>query len=146
MDIEKFAINGALGLLVAILIIGILGKVLYKILDRLIGKVDETGKNQLEEMRALRSDIRDSGKQTVQALVGLTDRVSRVEGKIEGLMFSRQPEMSDEMERTPVGVEPPYPIHPYDEPESRRAQTQPGGPRGASTRYSVLSPERPKKR
>jgi hypothetical protein len=50
----------------------ILGKIALKVADRMIGAID-----------ALSKEARDTGKATVDALSSLTERLSRLEGKVE---------------------------------------------------------------
>jgi hypothetical protein len=52
----------------------ILGKIALKVADRMIGAID-----------ALSKEARDTGKATVEALSSLTERLSRLEGKVEVL-------------------------------------------------------------
>jgi hypothetical protein len=52
--------------------LAILGKIALKVADRMIGAID-----------ALSKEARDTGKATVDALSSLTDRLSRLEGKVE---------------------------------------------------------------
>ena len=52
--------------------LAILGKIALKVADRMIGAID-----------ALSKEARDTGKATVDALSSLTERLSRLEGKVE---------------------------------------------------------------
>jgi len=52
----------------------ILGKIALKVADRMIDAID-----------ALSKEARDTGKATVDALSSLTERLSRLEGKVEVL-------------------------------------------------------------
>jgi len=54
--------------------LGILGKIALKVADRMITAID-----------ALSKEARDTGKATVDALGKLTERISRIEGKVEVL-------------------------------------------------------------
>jgi hypothetical protein len=52
--------------------LAIIGKICLKVADRMIGAID-----------ALSKEARDTGKATVDALSSLTERLSRLEGKVE---------------------------------------------------------------
>jgi hypothetical protein len=54
--------------------LAILGKIALKVADRMISAID-----------ALSKEARDTGKATVDALSSLTERLSRLEGKVEVL-------------------------------------------------------------
>lgn len=59
----------------------IIGKVALKVADRMIAAID-----------ALSKEARDTGKATVEALSHLTERLSRLEGKVEVLASDWSPE------------------------------------------------------
>lgn len=145
-DIIQLVSNGAMGLVLALVLIKVFGKILMRFFDNLVEQMRDQGKEQVDELRELRSTVQESGERNVDAIMSMTDRVSRIEGKIEGIAMHQAPEMADRTDRTPVhGV--PYNEREWSErseptptetPESiRRARgpigtlrpaTQPGGP------------------
>lgn len=67
----------------------ILGKIALKVADRMIDAID-----------ALSKEARDTGKATVEALSSLTERLSRLEGKVEVLSADWPQEQAIHRERT----------------------------------------------
>lgn len=59
----------------------IIGKIALKVADRMIAAID-----------ALSKEARDTGRATVEALSHLTERLSRLEGKVEVLAADWSPE------------------------------------------------------
>lgn len=90
----------------------IIGKIALKVADRMIAAID-----------ALSKEARDTGKATVEALSHLTERLSRLEGKVEVLASDWQSEPSQpegrphrERARSPVAEE----MAPVNGPGRRR--------------------------
>ena len=69
--------------------LAMLGKITLKVADRMIGAID-----------ALSKEARDTGKATVEALSSLTERLSRLEGKVEVLSADWPQEQAIHRERT----------------------------------------------
>jgi hypothetical protein len=67
-QIYQLVVQGGIGAAA----LGILGKIALKVADRMIGAID-----------ALSKEARDTGKATVDALGLLTQRLARLEGKVE---------------------------------------------------------------
>jgi hypothetical protein len=99
--------------------LAIIGKIALKVADRMISAID-----------ALSKEARDTGKATVDALSSLTDRLSRLEGKVEVLAS--------------VGGDTTGPVHqqwPEEEVSEvrRRARSEPGAVEGG---YGPMKPRR----
>ena len=60
--------QGGIGLLA----LGVIGKIAWRVAERMIAAID-----------ALAKEARDTGRATVDALSSLTERLSRLEGKVE---------------------------------------------------------------
>jgi TolA-binding protein len=76
--------------------LAMLGKITMKVAERMIAAID-----------ALTKEARDTGKATVDALSSLTERLSRLEGKVEVLSADRPQEqaINRERARSPVAEE-----------------------------------------
>jgi TolA-binding protein len=76
--------------------LALVGKIALKVADRMIAAID-----------ALSKEARDTGKATVDALSSLTERLSRLEGKVEVLSSDWPQEQAAHRERarSPVADE-----------------------------------------
>lgn len=126
-NIPILVVNGATLLIVVIILI----RVFAKLLERLVNGITQTITTLKDEIVALRSDIRDAANQTAIAVGALTERVSRIEGKIEGIALSRAPEMSDQHETT--GVHHNYPPSEFDPDEQTPVEIPHVKPRRTTT-------------
>lgn len=124
--------NGGVGLILALALIKAFGKILGRFLDSIVKAVSDTGKAQVDELRELRNDIKVSTATQALGMTNLTDRVSRVEGKIEGIAFAVNPRMTDAEEHTPVigtpvhgfGENEPTPVHVIRDGRRGKAQNE----------------------
>ena len=98
--------------------LAILGKIALKVADRMINAID-----------ALSKEARDTGKATVDALSSLTDRLSRLEGKVEILASG--------VDTGPVQQQ--WPDNEVSEVRRARARSEPGAAEGG---YGPLKPRR----
>ena len=103
-NLPVLLVNGATLLIVVIILL----RVLARVIDRTGGDVTRAAHHITEEIGELRKDIRELGDKTAGALGHLTERVSRIEGKIEGIAL--RADMTDD-DRTPVGGIPRPPSH-----------------------------------
>lgn len=100
-------VNGATLLIVVILMI----RTNARVLERLFNGFTSSMTDLKDEFAGLRADIRQTGQANAVAIGALTERVSRIEGKIEGIASTRpareRAEISDfEGELTPVESRP----------------------------------------
>ena len=100
--ITILVVNGATLLIVVVLMI----RVLAKVLERLFSGFTLTITQVKDELAGLRTDVRDIGTRTAVAVGHLTERVSRIEGKIEGIagmagMSDRADEVTGVTSRVP---------------------------------------------
>ena len=138
-------VNGATLLIVVVLLIRVMARVLERGAHELATSVADLR----QEVVLLRQDIRDVGEKTAAGMSHLTERVSRIEGKIEGIALSRAPEMADndDDERTPVGVPIPTKDNVYVDPElvptppGKRGKTGPVARVTPAGAYSVVKPK-----
>lgn len=102
-------VNGSTLLVVVMFLI----KVIARVFERTSMDFAASLNGIKDEIVRLRTDLRDVGTQTAVAVGQLTERVSRIEGKIEGIAMARAPEFSDlnDDEKTPVGGIPRPPSH-----------------------------------
>jgi len=80
-QIYQLVVQGGIGAAA----LGIIGKIALKVADRMITAID-----------ALSREARDTGKATVEALSNLTQRLSRLEGKVEILGSATVTEWPDD--------------------------------------------------
>jgi hypothetical protein len=101
-NLPVLIVNGATLLIVVVILL----RVIAKVIDRMGGDFTRAADRITAEIVSLRKDLRDVGQQTAVAVGALTERVSRIEGKIEGIALANN--MSDE-DRTPIGGIPRAP-------------------------------------
>jgi hypothetical protein len=146
-NLPVLIVNGATLLIVVVILI----RVLARVIDRVSGEFAmslRTGMDALKnEVVLLRQDIRTAGHENAVAVGMLTERVSRIEGKIEGIVMARAPELTDsDDELTPVGVPVPTDnvyIDPdlVPTPPAKRAKTAPPTRTTPAGAYHVVKPK-----
>lgn len=113
-NLPVIIVNGATLLIVVLVLI----RVFARVIDRAFGYLASGMTGVKDEIGALRKDVRDVGSQTAVAVNLLTQRVSRIEGKIEGIAGARGVDLSDQDdERTPIGPIPTPEDNVYVDPE-----------------------------
>ncbi len=108
--LKILVINGGVGLVLALALIKVIGSVFEKV-----------GANMVQAITELRNDVRTASAAQNLAITANTDRVSRIEGRVLGLVSALAPQLDDpdevtgstaipesmsEHEATPVEVPP----------------------------------------
>jgi hypothetical protein len=136
-------VNGATLLVVVVILI----RVLAKVFERVGNGFTQSVTSLKDEVRELRNDIRVTGHENAVAMGHLTERVSRIEGKIEGIALSRAPEMSDTHEVTGVTQRVPEPNgedNVFVDPELEAATSPQGSKRTPPVGTRSVRPPRTK--
>ncbi len=98
-------VNGATLLIVVVILI----RVIARVLERGANGIHQGVTSLKDEVTELRSDIRASSREQAVAIGGLTERVSRIEGKIEGIAIGEKGMADTDEEVTPVSSPIPRP-------------------------------------
>ena len=140
-------VNGATLLVVVVILI----RVLAKVIERGAQGFAQSVAGLKDEVGGMRQDIRETGREQAIATGALTERVSRIEGKIEGIAISAhtnqtQAAMLADTDDQVTPVQVPIPTPPFPRAQTNVEQVGRNTPAAGVPRFpGTYGPRTPKK-